>query len=170
MVMMNKEINEDLTVSGYIGGEMQNYKTTYSTSETRGGLNYPGNYFVSNSVEQPYTNGGIQTRKRFNSLYASADIGYKNRLFLQATWRGDWSSALTYTNGTGNNFYSYPAVSASWIFSESFNMPSWISFGKLRASIAALGGDTDPFTLNPGFALNGFSNTNGGSVPTSTYT
>ncbi|ULQ51498.1 SusC/RagA family TonB-linked outer membrane protein [Flavihumibacter fluvii] len=169
-VMMNKDLNKDLSLSGYVGGEMQNYKTTYSTSETRGGLNYPGNYFISNSVEQPYTNGGIQSRKKFNSLYASADLGYKNRLFLQATWRGDWSSALTYTNGTGNNFYNYPAVSASWIFTESFNLPGWISFGKLRASIAALGGDTDPFTLNPGYALNGFSNTNGGSVPTSTYT
>lgn len=72
-----------------MGGEMQNYKTTYSTSETRGGLNYPSNYFVSNSVNEPYANGGILTRKRFNSLYASADLGYKNQLFLQATWRGD---------------------------------------------------------------------------------
>jgi iron complex outermembrane receptor protein len=169
MVMMNKDLNEDFTISGYVGGEMQNYKTTYSTSETRGGLNYPGNYFISNSVQQPYTNGGILNRKRFNSLYASADLSYKNMLYLNATWRGDWSSALTYTNGKGNNFYNYPAVSASWIFTESFRLPNWISFGKLRANIAALGGDADPFILNPGFNLNGFSTTNGVTVPTSTY-
>ncbi|MBZ5858884.1 SusC/RagA family TonB-linked outer membrane protein [Flavihumibacter profundi] len=170
MLMMNKDINKDLSVSGYIGGEMQNYKTTYSSSETSGGLNYPGNYFISNSVNPPLTNGGIQTKKRFNSLYASADLAYKNQLFLQATWRGDWSSALTYSDGTGNNFYNYPAVSASWIFTETFHLPSFISFGKLRANIAALGGDTDPFTVNPGYALNGFSYANGGTVPTSTYT
>ena len=47
-------------------------------------------------------------------------ICYKNMLFLQATWRGDWSSALTYTDGSGNNFYNYPAVSVSWIFTETF--------------------------------------------------
>lgn len=170
MLMMNKDFNKDFAIAGYIGGEMQNYKTTYSVSETRGGLNYPGNFFISNSVEQPYTNGGIANRKRFNSLYASADLSFRNQLFLQATWRGDWSSALTYSNGTGNNFYNYPAVSLSWIFSQTFNLPSFISFGKLRGNIAALGGDTDPFTLNQGFALNGFSNANGGSVPTSTYT
>ena len=35
--------------------------------------------------------------------------------------------------------------------------------------MAALGGDTDPFSLNGGFALNGFSNSNGVTVPTSTY-
>jgi iron complex outermembrane recepter protein len=170
MVMMNKNINKDITVSGYVGGERQNSKTTYSFSETRNGLLYPGNYFLTNSVDPLYVNGGILTRKRFNSLYASADISYKNMLYLQATWRGDWSSALTYTNGKGNNFYNYPAVSASWIFTEAFKLPNWISFGKLRASVAALGGDTGPFTLNPGFALNGFSFTNGGSVPTSTNT
>ncbi|MBL0136450.1 MAG: hypothetical protein IPP79_21960 [Chitinophagaceae bacterium] len=169
MVMMNKDINKDLVVSGYVGGEMQSYKTTLSQSVTNGGLNYPGNFFIGNSVNPPSVSAGIQNRKKFNSLYASADIGYKDQLFIQATMRGDWSSALTYSNGTGNNFYNYPAVSASWIFSETFKLPEWISFGKFRANIAALGGDTDPYTLNPGFSLNGFSYANGGTVPVSTY-
>ncbi|MEP6750973.1 MAG: SusC/RagA family TonB-linked outer membrane protein, partial [Bacteroidota bacterium] len=66
--------------------------------------------------------------------------------------------------------YNYPAASLSWIFSETFkSLPSWISFGKLRANIAALGGDTDPFNLNPGYAFNGFTLANGGNVPISTY-
>ena len=169
MLMMNKDINKDLVVSGYVGGEMQSYKTTLSQSVTNGGLNYPGNFFIGNSVNPPSVSAGIQNRKKFNSLYASADIGYKDQLFIQATMRGDWSSALTYSNGTGNNFYNYPAVSASWIFSETFKLPEWVSFGKFRANIAALGGDTDPYTLNPGFSLNGFSYANGGTVPVSTY-
>lgn len=169
MLMMNKEINKDLSISGYIGAESQDYKTTYSTSTTSGGLNYPGNFFITNSVNPPTVNGGILNRRRLNSLYASADIAYKNQLFLQGTFRGDWSSALTYSDGTGNNFYKYPAVSASWIFTETFKLPDWFSFGKLRANVAALGGDTDPFSLNGGFALNGFSNSNGVTVPTSTY-
>ena len=91
-------------------------------------------------------------------------------LYLQATWRGDWSSALTYSNNSGNNFYNYPAVSASWIFTESFKtLPSVISYGKLRGNVAWLGADTDPFTINPGFAFNGFSSANGGTVPMSTF-
>ncbi len=171
MLMMNKDINPDLTVSGYIGGESQRYKTTFETSSTSGGLSYPGNYFIANSVNQPVTSAGIENRRSFNSLYASADIGYKNMLFLQATWRGDWSSALTYSDGSGNNFYNYPAASLSWIFTETFmnKFPNWISYGKLRANIAALGGDTDPFRINPGFAFNGYSTANGQTVPISTY-
>ncbi len=90
--------------------------------------------------------------------------------YLQATWRGDWSSALTYSDNSGNNFYNYPALSASWIITESFKtLPAVISYAKLRGNVAWLGADTDPFTINPGFAFNGFSRANGGTVPMSTF-
>ncbi|MEJ7589467.1 MAG: SusC/RagA family TonB-linked outer membrane protein, partial [Ferruginibacter sp.] len=168
--MLNKEITPDFSASGYIGAEVQRYENSFSYSETSGGLNYPGNYFIANSRNPALVNGGINSSKKFNSLYASLDLSYKNQLYLQTTWRGDWSSALTYTDGTGNNFYNYPAASLSWIFTETFkSLPSVISYGKLRANVAWLGSDTDPFTLNPGFAFNGFSRANGGSVPTSTF-
>ena len=170
MLMMNKDVNEDFSISGYIGAESQRNRIDFESSATSGGLNYPGGFFIANSVNPQTVSGGVLSRKNFNSVYASADLSYKRMLYLQATFRGDWSSALTYTNGTGNNFYNYPAASLSWIFSETFkNLPSWISFGKLRTNIAALGGDTDPFNLNPGFAFNGFTQANGGNVPISTY-
>lgn len=170
LLMMNKDINPDLSVSGYVGAETQRFETSFEYSETNGGLNYPGNYFINNSRNPPNVSGGLLSAKKFNSLYASADVSYRNQLFLQTTWRGDWSSALTYTNGTGNNFYNYPAASLSWIFTETFKgLPRAISYGKLRANVAWLGSDTDPFVLNPGFAFNGFSRANGASVPTSTF-
>jgi iron complex outermembrane receptor protein len=168
--MLDKDITPDFSASGYAGAEVQRFENSYSYSETRGGLNYPGNYFITNSRNPAFVNGGISSSKKFNSLYASADFFYKNQLFLQTTWRGDWSSALTYTNGTGNNFYNYTAASLSWIFTETFkNLPAAISYGKLRSIVAWLGSDTDPFTLNPGFAFNGFSRANGQTVPTSTF-
>lgn len=169
MLMINKQLTRDLDLNGYIGGETQRYQTSYNYSETVGGLNYPGNYFLDNSVERPSAKGGLLSRKAFNSLYASADLAWKNQLFLLATWRGDWSSALTYTDGSGNNFYNYPAASISWLFSETFKLPSWISYGKLRANIAALGKDTDPFALNPGFVFSGFTSVNERDIPMSTY-
>ena len=79
MLLMNKEINKDFSISGYIGAEMQRFTNTFSYSETRGGLNYPGNYYISNSVNNPFTDGGIRSRKNFNSMYASADLSYKTR-------------------------------------------------------------------------------------------
>ncbi|QJB36976.1 SusC/RagA family TonB-linked outer membrane protein [Chitinophaga oryzae] len=169
MLMINKTLMKDLDLSGYIGGETQRFQTTFNYSETVGGLNYPGQFFLGNSAQKMEPKGGLKTKKAFNSLYASADLAWKNQLFLQATFRGDWSSALAYTNGGGNFFYNYPAVSLSWLFSETFKLPSWISYGKLRGNLAALGNDTDPFTINPGFTFNGFTSSNGTDIPMSTY-
>lgn len=170
MLMLNKEINKDFNVAGYVGAETQRFTYSYESSHTDGGLSYPANYFLANSAKPLIVEGGIHSRKNFNSLYASADFSFKNMLFLQTTWRGDWSSALTYLDGSGNNFYNYPAASLSWIFTETFkSLPSWLSYGKLRTNIAALGSDTDPFIINPGFEFSGFSNANSGQVPASTY-
>lgn len=171
MLMMDKQINSDFSISGYVGGEAQRNKTTFDSSWTNGGLNYPAVYSIDNSFRQPFTKGGIRSNMGYNSLYGSADLAYKNMLFLQATMRGDWLSTLTYTNGTGNNFFTYPALSLSWIFTESFksSMPAWITYGKLRGNIAALGGGTTAFAVNPGFVFNGYTNANGQTVPQSTY-
>ncbi len=169
MGIVTKQLTKDLSLNGYVGGETQRYFTTYNYSETDGGLIFPDNYFLGNSKRLPIANGGIRNRKTINSIYASADLAWKEQLYLQTTWRGDWSSALTYSDGTGNNFYNYPAVSLSWIFSESFKLPSFISFGKLRGNVAWLGGDLDPFLINPGFQLRGFSQANGGNNPMLAY-
>ena len=118
MVVMNKTIHKDFEINASVGGEKQSMQQTYNAASTVNGLIYPGNYFIANSKDRPSSSGGLLEKTVYNSLYASADIGYKDQLFLQATWRGDWSSALTYVNGTGNNFYNYPAVSLSWIFSK----------------------------------------------------
>lgn len=149
------KLTDDLKLNGFVGGETQNTKRSYVQGNTNGGLLIPGNFFLSNSVSPVGLAGGINYNKRFNSVYASADLDYKNQLFLTTTWRGDWSSALTYKNGSGNNFYNYPAASLSWIFSETFKLPEIISFGKLRTNIAALGKDTDPFIINPGYSFLG---------------
>jgi iron complex outermembrane receptor protein len=169
MVMINKIINSDYDINGYVGGESQQTIHTFNNSETRGGLNYPGNFFLANSREPQFTAGGIMNRRTINSVYASADQAYRDKLFLSLSWRGDWSSALTYTDGTGNNFFHYPAASLSWILSESVSLPAWVSFAKLRGNIAALGKDTSPFSLNPGFGFNGFTYINGSQLPISTF-
>ncbi len=163
LAIFNKPITKDLDFNGYVGGESQSYNLSFNNAETQGGLSYPGNFFLANSVQSQLSTGGIKTRRSYKSLYASADFAWREQLFLQTTWRSDWSSALTYTNGTGNNFYSYPSASLSWVFSQTFHstLPNWLTYGKLRGNIAALGGDIDPFLLNPGFAFKGYTNAGG---------
>ncbi len=87
-----------------------------------------------------------------NSIYGSAEIGYDGVLFLTATARNDWFSVL---NPEFNSIF-YPSVGGSWIFSDSFgSKPSWLSFGKLRASWAQVGiANIQPYEANLTYSLN----------------
>jgi TonB-linked SusC/RagA family outer membrane protein len=84
-------------------------------------------------------------RKRINSFYGSAKLGYKNFLFFEITGRNDWSSALATPVSTANTAFFYPSISGSFILSNVLPMPKYVSFAKLRASYAKVGNDTDPF-------------------------
>jgi outer membrane receptor protein involved in Fe transport len=47
-----------------------------------------------------------------------------------------------------NNSYFYPSVSGSFIFTEAFKLPTNIlSFGKIRANVAKVGKDADPYQV-----------------------
>ncbi len=82
--------------------------------------------------------------RAISSVFGTASLGYKGYLFLDVTARNDWSSTLP----MNNNSFFYPSVSGSWVFSDmDWNTPDWLSFGKLRASWAQVGSDTDPYNL-----------------------
>src|SRR5690606_41760855 len=73
------------------------------------------------------------------------------------TGRNDWSSTLP----ENSRSYFYPSVSGSFIFSDAFNIQNnWLDYGKLRASWARVGNDTDPYQLRGAFVasdvFNGF--------------
>ena len=82
-------------------------------------------------------------RKRINSLFGSASIGWNHLLYLDATLRGDQSSTLP----TSNNVYVYPSLSGSFVFSELLKANRILPYGKLRMSWAQVGSDTDPYQL-----------------------
>ncbi|MET3980437.1 TonB-linked SusC/RagA family outer membrane protein [Mucilaginibacter sp. UYP25] len=89
----------------------------------------------------------MQTRSVYGLLTAS----YKSFLYVDATVRRDAVSTLP----AGKNAYTYPSASASFVFTDAFNIPkSVLSFGKLRVSGAEVASSTDPYMLNLVYALN----------------
>jgi hypothetical protein len=68
----------------------------------------------------------------------------------------DWFSTLSnIAVDDEDNAILYPSVSANFIFSDAFEMPSWLTFGKIRGSWAQVGGDTDPYNLALTYGLVG---------------
>ncbi|MGN7720623.1 SusC/RagA family TonB-linked outer membrane protein [Chitinophaga sp. 22620] len=139
---------KDFSVRAGAWGEL-NTRTRYRvTSATAGGFILPDVYNVSNSLNEKVTTNLIQERK-VNSLFGYAGVGFRDMLYLDATVRNDISSTLP----SFNNSYVYGSLSTSFVFTEVLNTRDWLSFGKVRASVARLGTDTDPYNTQETFAL-----------------
>ncbi len=168
---INKNLTPDLFTRFSVIGELWKNTESFTRTETDGGLVVPGQYTIGNSKNLPKAFAGfydpgnnIMGSKNLNSVYSFLDVEYKDMLFLQVTARNDWSSTLTYANGSGNNSYFYPSASLSWVFSEMFPLPSFMSFGKLRASWARVGNDFEPYSINPGFESKGILQSANGDI------
>ena len=82
-------------------------------------------------------------------------LGYNSYVYLDVTARNDWSSTLPLDNCS----YFYPSFGATFIFTDAFKIKSPIlSFGKIRASFAYAGSDTDPYRINQTYKLGSIYN------------
>ncbi|MBC9796843.1 SusC/RagA family TonB-linked outer membrane protein [Sinomicrobium sp. FJxs] len=148
-----KDLTPDITAQLLVGGELWKQEKSETDVRTDGGLIVPGQFFLENSKRNLISSGKVYGTKQISSLYFLSSFGYKDQVFLDITGRNDWSSSLVYTNGEGNYSYFYPSVSSSWLFTQTFNTPDWFTFGKLRASWAQVGSDTDPYAINKGYGI-----------------
>ena len=85
----------------------------------------------------------IHERWQINSLYFTANVGWRNQVFLNVTGRNDWFSTLS----DNNNSVFYPSVNLSWVFTDTFreSMPQWFDFGKVRAGWGASSNGTSAY-------------------------
>jgi len=113
-------------------------------------LAQPG-IFSLNNAASPIEAFNFESQKRINSLYGIVKLGYKDYLFVDITGRNDWSSALATPFSVDGTSFFYPSISSSFILSNVAELPKSISFAKLRASVAQVGNDTNPFQTSGAF-------------------
>lgn len=127
------------------GGNLMNrqYNSLFAVAE---GLNIPELYTIQNG--QTKTTTTYKSEKEVQSLYGLGQLSWDNYLFFDVTVRNDWSSTLP----KNNRSFFYPSFSLGWVVTDMLtkfkvNVPQWISYGKVRASYAEAGNDTDPYQL-----------------------
>ncbi|WP_440134810.1 SusC/RagA family TonB-linked outer membrane protein, partial [Chitinophaga sancti] len=145
---MKFDLGKDFKLNTVVGGNIMHRKATATGGATVGGLIIPLVYNLANSVT-PAAPIDDYAEKQINSGFATASLGYRNLLFLELSGRADWSSTLL----SENNPYIYPAASASFVFSDLLKEWKWLSFGKVRASISAVGNDTNPYQTDDLFGF-----------------
>ncbi|CAG4997848.1 TonB-dependent receptor P26 [Dyadobacter sp. CECT 9275] len=151
---VNKDISEKFSFGANFGGNRQSSKMN-NFEVTAPQLLIPGIYSFNNT-KVALVSSIYDGNKVINSLYGSVQLGYNNYLFLDVTARNDWSTALTLpaavdTLGKTVNSYFYPSASLSAVVSDMVRMPEWVSFGKVRTSVAQVGNDTDPYRFTAGY-------------------
>ncbi|PKQ44429.1 SusC/RagA family TonB-linked outer membrane protein [Confluentibacter flavum] len=141
LVSYDNKINDNFKYSLNFGGNNRQLNgrslTTFSN-----GLSVPNLFALANTLN-PRTEEGIN-RKEVQSLYGFGNIGYKDALFLDLTYRNDWSSTLP----EANRSYGYFSAGLSAVVSDFFKFGDGFSYLKLRGSYAEVGNDTGAFNLD----------------------
>lgn len=151
LLSFNKRI-DNFSLQGTLGGSQQKW-TGYWSNAQLNTLKQPGFAHISNSNDYPVADEGAPSKKMIRSIYASTSIGYNDYIYLDLTGRNDWSSTLPKSNRS----YFYPSVGLSFIPTELLKISENDFYGKVRASYARVGNDTDPYNLVPYF---NFTSTN----------
>ncbi len=140
---IDKNLSKDIRLTAMVGANYRQDLYNY-TSMTANELTVPNFFDISNAKGSPVPDM-FTSKRETNSIYAQADISYKDYLFIGATARNDWSSTLP----SGAWSYFYPSVNVGWIFTNNFNIKGKaFTFGKIRASYAIVGGDASPYSLS----------------------
>jgi len=176
-----KQVSEDINIDFRLLNEIYGDRLGENWgSNTNGGLTVPNQFFLGNSVNSIQNNTFYRNGNYAGPQYPSTltvglggilNINYKEYLNLELTGRNDWISTLTYPEGSGgaNNFtVFYPSINASYSFYDhlSESMPSWVSSGRLRGSLAYVGngGVAGPYATGSGYVPTPIINQDGGSV------
>ena len=138
----------NIRVNGFVGGNRMR-RSDETLGANGSNFNIPFFHTISNAANQSVVYAFSE--KGINSLFGSVEFSYKNFIFLSATGRNDWFSTL---NPESNNIF-YPSVGTSFVFSDAFDAPDWLTFGKIRASWAEVGGDTNPYQTGLTYSLTG---------------
>lgn len=153
LLSYNKNFSDKLSLTINAGASIEQYHFERTTLNNQG-LNAPNIFATSNAVSlsnsvNNYIPYAPLARTEKQSVYASAQLGYNNYLFLEFTGRNDWNSTLPVKNAS----YFFPSAGISALLNEILHLPVAISILKLRTSYAFVGNGTGFNELKPVYSL-----------------
>ncbi|PQA59737.1 SusC/RagA family TonB-linked outer membrane protein [Siphonobacter curvatus] len=139
-----KDLNQfHFSVSAGGNVRYQNGTDQITSSKNKAGLILPNLYTVQNIAVANINYSNSRFQRGINSLYALANLGFKDMIYLDITGRNDWSSTLP----ADSRSYFYPSASLSVLVNEMVPIPQPFNLVKLRAGVAQVGTDANPYNL-----------------------
>jgi TonB-linked SusC/RagA family outer membrane protein len=126
----------DFSVVATVGANIQD--VDYKYYSVGGDLNSVANSFTLKNLNQTkakFDQDGYHDQTQ--SVFATAQVGWKSKLYLDVTGRIDWSSALAWTD---TRYVAYPSAGFSAILTDLLPIKSNVlTFLKLRESYSEVG-------------------------------
>ncbi len=134
---------KDFSVSVSAGSNALYTSGQAISNSSTAGLIVPNVFAVGNIKSGTLSYGSGYSQKAIYSVYGLANLGWKDRIYLDITARNDWSSTLP----VANQSYFYPSASLSFLVDKIANLGENVSLLKVRGGWAKVGNDTDPYQL-----------------------
>lgn len=166
LLTYTKKLTEEISLN-VMGGYTATKDTFTSTaSSTNGGLSTENLFDMVASTNIPNTRTGRSTRV-IDALMGTINFDYKGFWFVEGTIRRDRTSTMkpsvegtvltgdvATTLSQNNNTFVYPSVNTSFVLSDAIELPSFITFSKLRGSWGIVGNYPDIYRANIAYGQN----------------
>ncbi len=138
----NRQITSDLNLKVIAGHNFFDYYR-YNNVTRGNNLSIPDFYNISNASSITVDQSTI--KKKLVAVYGDIQANFKDWLFVGLSGRNEWTSTLP----SGRNSFFYPSLNAGVVLTEALNYQgNAISYLKLRGSVAQVGNDTSPYSLD----------------------
>ncbi|MDD5149208.1 MAG: SusC/RagA family TonB-linked outer membrane protein [Flavobacterium sp.] len=143
LLTYTRPITEDLnfTVMGGYNGSKET--SSQSNISTNNGLSAENWFDINASVDKANASNSNWAVTK-DAFLGTVNFDYKNYLFLEGTIRRDRTSTMN----PNQNSFTYPSVNSSFVFSDAFELPAFINYGKFRSSWGIVGNYPEIYAAN----------------------
>lgn len=158
LLIGNKKINSSLKLS-YTFGVADLARKSDFTQTSANGLLVPNKFDLGFARTLSVGTGFVE--RDLQSMFGSVQVSLNDYLYFDVTARNDWSSTLPAPHS-----YFYPSLGLTAVLSDMVELPSFVSFAKLRGSYTRVGNDAAPYLLTQTYSfsqggIGGFINRDG---------
>jgi iron complex outermembrane receptor protein len=156
LLTYSKDLSQDFSFSVMGGFQSRSQSYLDQKSSTQGGL-VEENWFSLNNSNGVGTASSSRIKSTMYAYLGMLNLSFKEYLYLEGTARQEYTSTLP----PHNNSYFYPSVNAGFVFTDAFELPAFLSYGKIRASQARIANGTQPYKANVVYSQQTLQTTNG---------
>lgn len=154
LLVGNRQFGDDWDLNFTAGTSINDMETQGWNMDLRR-LSFANIFLMSNMYRDSpiFSMTASHPRRQIQSVFASGNIGYQEKVYLDLTARNDWASTLANTPNEKQGYF-YWSAGLSGVLTDMFKMPSFFSYSKVRLTYAQVGNDVGIYSTIPTNTLN----------------